>query len=278
MTKDQLRIEIFTGGSSDPAPQTLREQFLVKVLTPGVIEVGTRPGELSRYEYSRGGMILCRRDMQEWVRCQGPIEMLMLAVPDQALRAVAEEVGGGEPELLPTPRFDDERVGALMTAIQVERAGGFLSGRLYLDAIAQALAAAIMQARGNVRKPLRQFRGGLAPVQFRRVAAFVQEHLEQDLNLRQLAQAAGLSAAYFSQMFRRSTGVAPHQFVLQARVERAKEMLRKSEARVLDVAVACGFQTQQHFARVFRTFCKVSPTDYRRERLHTQVIRPFTKM
>ncbi len=83
----------------------------------------------------------------------------------------------------------------------------------------------------------------------------------------QMAEEAKLSPAYFSQMFRQSTGVAPHQFVLRARVERAKELLVKEDARVLDVAIACGFQTQQHFARVFRALCKMSTTRFRQARL-----------
>ena len=52
-----------------------------------------------------------------------------------------------------------------------------------------------------------------------------------------------------------------------SRLERAKELLVKEDARVLDVAIACGFQTQQHFARVFRAFCKMSPTQFRQARL-----------
>src|SRR5262249_18811311 len=70
---------------------------------------------------------------------------------------------------------------------------------------------------------------------------------------------------HFSQMFRKSTGESPHQFVLRHRVERAREMLCTADARVLDVAVACGFKTQQHFARVFRRLCGASPTEYRQE-------------
>ena len=75
----------------------------------------------------------------------------------------------------------------------------------------------------------------------------------------------GLSTAHFSQMFRKSMGESPHQFVLRHRVERAQELLRSSEARILDVAVACGFKTQQHFARTFRRMCGVSPSEYRLE-------------
>jgi AraC family transcriptional regulator len=93
----------------------------------------------------------------------------------------------------------------------------------------------------------------------------VHAEIEDELSLDRLAEAAGLSTAHFSQMFRKSTGESPHKFVLRHRVERAKGMLRAADARVLDVAVACGFKTQQHFARVFRRLCGASPTEYRQE-------------
>jgi AraC family transcriptional regulator len=68
-------------------------------------------------------------------------------------------------------------------------------------------------------------------------------------------------------MFRMSTGETPHQFVLRQKIERARGMLRVPEVRVLDVAVACGFKTQQHFAQVFRDICGVSPMEYRQDLL-----------
>jgi AraC family transcriptional regulator len=99
----------------------------------------------------------------------------------------------------------------------------------------------------------------------RKIKELVQAHLDDELTLGEMAQSVGLSAAHFSQMFRKSTGESPHQFVLRHRVERAKEMLRAAEARVLDVAMACGFKTPQHFARAFRRICGASPTEYRQE-------------
>jgi len=111
----------------------------------------------------------------------------------------------------------------------------------------------------------RTYRGGLGPACLRRVKELVNEKIEEELHIDEMAELAGLSTAHFSQMFRRSTGESPHQFLLRQRVERAKEMLRTPEMRVLDVAIACGFKTQQHFARVFRRLCGASPTEYRYE-------------
>jgi len=200
--KARLQVEIFGAMSGpDPTPQVLTEQYVAKVLKPGEIEVGLRPGDLAKYGYAVGDMVVCRRHTEEWVRGDGSLELLMVGVPGRALAAVAEEVGGG-PELNGTPQFDDDRVRALLTAVDVERRQGFLSGRLYLDAIGQALAAVLLQARGVLRRPLPHYRGGLAPAPLRRVVEFVREHLEHDISLPQLAKAAGLSTAYFSQMFR----------------------------------------------------------------------------
>jgi AraC family transcriptional regulator len=114
-------------------------------------------------------------------------------------------------------------------------------------------------------RSVRAYRGGLGPARLRRVSELVHAKIENELSLDEMAESAGLSAAHFSKMFRKSTGETPHQFVLRHKVERAKKMLRAGEGRVLDVAVACGFKTQQHFARVFRRACGASPTEYRQE-------------
>jgi AraC family transcriptional regulator len=156
-------------------------------------------------------------------------------------------------------------VSALMAAIDAERVAGFPNGPLFLDSVEQALAAALVDGHALRRRPEPTYRGGLAPARLRRVVELVRAKIEHQVTLDELAESAGLSTAHFSQMFRRSTGESPHQFVLRHRVEHAKELLRQAESRVLDVAVACGFKTQQHFARVFRRACGASPTEYRQE-------------
>jgi AraC family transcriptional regulator len=105
---------------------------------------------------------------------------------------------------------------------------------------------------------------GRLPRKLRRIRDFVHAKMEDELGLDEMAQSVGLSTAHFARMFRKSTGETPHQFVLRQRLERAKAMLRVPDARVLDVAVACGFKTQQHFAQVFRDVCGINPTGYRR--------------
>lgn len=123
----------------------------------------------------------------------------------------------------------------------------------------------LLDARPVTPRSARLYRGGLGPARLRRVTELVQAKIEEKLSTDEMAESAGLSTAHFSKIFRQSMGESPHQFVLSQRVERAKEMLRTTRMRILDVAIACGFKTQQHFARVFRRLCGASPTEYRHE-------------
>src|SRR4029077_20345224 len=150
-------------------------------------------------------------------------------------------------------------------AVNSERVAGFPSGTLFLDSVEQALAVALVDGYAVRHHSAQTHRGGLGSARLRRIKEFVDAKMEDELTVCEMAQSVELSTAHFSRMFRKSTGESPHRFVLRHRVERATEMLRAAEARVLDVAVACGFKTQQHFARVFRRMRGASPTEYRQE-------------
>ena len=171
----------------------------------------------------------------------------------------------GEVELRPSRKFADPRMSAMVAAVHAEMVAGFPSGRLFLDSIEQAMAVALVNGHAVRHRPVQIYRGGLGSTRLRRIKELVHAKIEDDLSLDEMAQSVGLSTAHFARMFRKSTGQTPHQFVRRQRLERAKAMLRAPDARVLDVAVACGFKTQQHFAQVFRDVWGVSPTEYRQD-------------
>lgn len=249
------------GSTQEPHMRIYREQMLAMLLQPCSIEMGWRRSELTRFDYGAGEIMLPRRHVETWARTDS-LQYLSVGISDGALRAACGRIAG-EVELRSAPKLQDPRVGALVAALNAERIAGFPNGQLFLDSVEQALALALVNAHGVQHRSVRVYRGGLTPARLRRVTELVRAKIEEELTLQEMAQCAGLSTAHFSETFRKSTGESPHQFVLRQRVERAKEMLREAEMRVLDVAVACGFKTQQHFARVFRRVCGASPTEYR---------------
>ena len=245
----------------EPCVQVQEDHVLGMMLRPGFIEVGLQRSAMRRVTFQTGEMGFFPRHMERWVGT-GHQERLLLRISDTALRAACEGTSDTG-ELNHWCKMGDVRLAALVKAVNAERIAGFPSGRLFLDSIEQAIAAALVDAFRGQGRSVRQLRGGLAPARLRTVRELVQAKMEDDLTLIEMAQAVDLSPAHFSRMFHKSTGQTPHQFVLRNRIDRAKEMLRVAEARVLDVAVACGFKTQQHFARVFRRVCGVSPMEYR---------------
>jgi AraC family transcriptional regulator len=236
------------------------EQVLGMVLRPGSIEMGVRRTELTEFRYVAGEMILPHRHEGKWVGLMNA-PYLQLSISDAALMAASD----GEVDLPIYRKFADSRLRALVTAVHVEMVAGFPSGRLFLDSVEQAIAVALINGHAVGRRPVQIHRGGLGSSRLRKIKELVDANIDADLSLDEMAQSLELSTAHFVRMFRKSTGETPHQFLLRQRIERAKAMLRAAEARVLDVAVACGFKTQQHFAQVFRDICGVSPTEYRQD-------------
>jgi AraC family transcriptional regulator len=259
-----MKVELFHPDSdTEPRHWVRHDQAFAMMLRPGSIEWGSKRSALEQFDYRAGDLALCDRHVGEWVGLMR-VSHLQLGVSDAALMACSDGAYG-EVELRASRKFADLRLSAMVAAVHAEMVAGFPSGRLFLDSVEQAMAVALVNGHAVRHRPVQLYRGGLGSARLRRIKELVHAKLEDDLSLDEMAQSVGLSTAHFARMFRKSTGQTPHQFVLGQRLERAKAMLRAPHARVLDVAVACGFKTQQHFAQVFRGVWGVSPTEYRQD-------------
>src|SRR5215469_1013964 len=256
----------------EPKISVQRDQILTMVIQLGSYESGLRRPEMTRHECYADQMILRYWGEEAWIR-RGELHVLNIVISDAYTGASDEK--NTKVEFRNSGKAVYSQVAGLVAALNAETTTGLPSGRSFLDSLAQPLAVA--QADGAARRSsLRSYRGGLSPAHLRKVTEWVRSHMEEELTLRRMAQLVGLSISHFSKMFRKSIGETPHQFVLRQRIERAKEMLHTAEghlageARVLDIAISCGFKTQQHFARVFRGVCGISPTEYRQEQQESE--------
>jgi AraC family transcriptional regulator len=266
-----MKVELFPPDSeTEPRHWVRHDQAFAMMVGPGSIEWGSKRSALEKFDYTAGDLALCDRHVGEWVGLMN-VSHLQLGISDAALMA-SSDGAYGEVELRASRKFVDSRLSALVAAARAEMVAGFPSGRLFLDSVEQAMAITLVNGHAVRHRPVQIYRGGLGSARLRRIKELVHAKMENDLSLDEMAQSVGLSTAHFARMFRKSTGQTPHQFVLRQRVERAKAMLRGAGARVLDVAVACGFKTQQHFAQVFCNVCGVSPTRYRQDFLDSEVI------
>lgn len=106
--------------------------------------------------------------------------------------------------------------------------------------------------------------GGLAPWQCRRAEAMLRARLGGRVELALLARECRLSARHFSRAFRHSFGTSPYRWLVERRVERARQLLAESVMPIAEIAVASGFADQSHFTRVFSRHVGASPAAWRR--------------
>jgi len=112
--------------------------------------------------------------------------------------------------------------------------------------------------------PVRHGRGGLSSRAMRRVREHVEAHLSESMGLAELAAVAGVSVYHFAREFKHSAGVTPHRYLVMRRVERAQEMLVRTDLSLSEIALAAGFSDQSHLARHFRQMLGTSPGEFRR--------------
>lgn len=196
-----------------------------------------------------------------------PLHTMMWFVPRAALDALADEANVSHIDEL---RFDpcagvaDETIQHISLSMLPALRSPEQISRLFADHVALALTAHVAQTYGGMPTRPRLVKGGLAPWQERRAKEMLAANLVGDTSLAEIAEACGLSVSHFSRAFRKSTGLAPHAWLLQARVEHAMTLLRQRDQSLAEIALACGFVDQSHFTRVFVQRVGLTPGSWRR--------------
>ena len=136
-------------------------------------------------------------------------------------------------------------------------------GRLFSDSLIQTLTLHLVNHYGTSQPATQSATGGLPGYKLRRVKEFIMENLEEDLSLAEISAVADLSQFHFARMFRKSTGITPQQFLMQQRIERAKELLAKEDLPIVEISLRTGFKNQSHFTSLFRKFTSLTPKVWR---------------
>ena len=170
----------------------------------------------------------------------------------------------GEIEFKPRLFFYDRNLWetALKLKSQVENPGAM--HRQYVEALGIALTHELIRINGAaaLREPVS--RGGLASWQQKRVAAYIEEHVADDIPLATLAELARLSPYHFLRSFKRSFGMPPHRYHANCRIERAKQLLTNRELSVTRIALDVGFSETSTFSAAFHKLTGQAPSRYRR--------------
>lgn len=221
-------------------------------------------GKFNHYAHGNGRVDVIPAFLNHSTNWDREVEFSVIAICPTLLNQTTQELMQLEIELIPQLAIDDPVIQQLALALKMEIQTGCMSGRLYGELLGTALAARLVQNYA-VSKPALEFKAnGLSQSQLERVIDYVKANLTQDLSILDLATLTGMSESHFSRSFKQSMGIAPYQYLIQQRVERAKQLLKERSNAISTIALDCGFANQTHLTRVFRQMTGITPKAYQK--------------
>ena len=200
-----------------------------------------------------------------WVRTEDPASFFVVAMDEAFVKQTWESAFGqaGDFELKTAIGVQDLVISRIGLLGRKELSEGGIGGRLYAESLGTALAVHLLrQSSTSPRTPVIH-KGGLASRPRQRVIDFINEHLQDELSLVELSRIAKLSPHHFATAFKASTGLSPHRYVIERRINRASDLLRRDDKSISEIAYAVGFSSQSHLTANFRRTMGVTPRRFR---------------
>jgi AraC family transcriptional regulator len=203
------------------------------------------------------------------VRIRSPLETLRLYVPGTVFARLMDDYN-----LPPAPErsirhscgLRDDVINQIGLSVLSEMMNPTAAGCMLVEAASLLLAARLAHVHresGLTRLPA-QLGHALDDLRLRRVLAYIEAHLAEDISVADLASVACLSVFHFTRAFAAGTGAPPHRYVSRRRQERAKVMIAAGRASLAEIALDCRFSSQSSFTRAFRRATGMTPAEYRK--------------
>lgn len=262
----ELRCDQPNFGKSAPVP--CEDAYLIVLHRHACSESLYFEGHLKQREsHSEGATSIYDLRRSPVTDIHDPYHSLVFYLPRTALDTMSLEAGvqriGDLRHRLGTS-MDDPVARHLLSSLLPAFAKPQEAHPLFLDHVALAMTAHMACVYGGMNQVACMPRSGLATWQERRAKELMSASLHEEIPLSRVAMECGLSVRHFSRGFRLSTGMPPHRWLLEHRIERAKDLLRSKALSLSDVAALCGFADQSHFTRAFTATMGVSPGAWRR--------------
>jgi len=260
-----VAMESFTNVPPVSMPEHDHPTHFINLLTSGTVRTEwTTGGRTRRAVTTPGNLYLLPVGTRDRLKWKDPSNRIALIIqPEMVTNAFAETSPGRNGELAMHWTLHDRHVASLILAMHADLEDGSPAGPLYGESLASALCVYLARKYGVFRPKLQSYHGGIPKVRLDRVVEYIRANLSQEIRLHELAQVAGMSTHYFCELFKQSTGLSPHRYVLKQRIDEAKASLIDPKVNVATAGAMAGFINQSHFTKVFKKLVGVTPTEFR---------------
>jgi len=256
-----VAIELYRGAQGD-GPENTSDKH---ILTMGAKHPSRFDCHRVSYIKQPGSLSLIPAGMCHGMRAETDFDLVVCALDSALVSSLDSELERRpEGDLRLQGNFQDPAARQLMTLLIAEANEGFTTERLYTEYLTQALAVRMLFLGRSTNPQTNNRRTSALP---RHVLLRIIDRMRCfscDLSLQVLANESGYSRVHFVRMFRAATGYSPHNYLLNLRLERARELLKNPSLSLIDVALDCGFSSHSHMSRLFHKSVGVTPSTYRR--------------
>lgn len=194
-----------------------------------------------------------------------PVDVVQLYLPNATLKRIADEAGTTKPaDLLERTAHPDPITSRLLLSAADALGGNGALDALFRNQLTDLLATRLLVAHTGSPPTFQPTMGGLSPKVLLRAIERLRSDSDADVSLDALASDAGLSRFHFCRAFKESTGLSPHAWLRQRKLEQAMNMLRENDEAIVSIAAALGYSSQTAFAAAFRKLTGETPSDWRR--------------
>jgi AraC family transcriptional regulator len=214
-------------------------------------------------EFSKGDITIFPADTQNKHSWNREWEFFLLCLDPKLMTQIAYESMGVELiEILPCFATPDPLIYQFCLGLVSELESGELCCRPYVEHLIAALSIHLIR-KYSVKSQFLQDPNGLPKSKLQQAISYINEHLKENLSLKDISNVVGMSPFYFTSLFKQSTGMTAYQYVIYRRIERAKQLLRKQGLSIAEISEQVGFESHSHFTNVFRKHTSKTPKMYR---------------
>jgi AraC family transcriptional regulator len=224
-------------------------------------------GRSLRGRFVNGDLIYTPPKVRYGAQWRDEREMLVILLePSFVARATQGFISEDHLDTVPRFGFRDPLIEGIGHALWAELDSDRSLDRLYSESLANVLAVHLLKRYSVSEHTIRDPNGQLPKHILRRAIEFINDSLDRNITLAEIGTQVEMSPYHFARLFKRSTGIAPHQYVLDRRIERAKTLLSETTLPLAEIAYRLGFASQSHFTALFRRFTSTTPKAYRKNR------------
>ena len=264
---DLLTLEYFEAPPGEMETRVFDQHHILLNLREEPHEVENwRDGKHIKFIFEKDQIVVTPAGIRSGWRWHAKSKVIVITLVPDKFELFAQSEAGillTSSQLKDLPLFTDPDLCSagvmLRDALTTESVGA----DLLFESLARVFLIKLIQKYGDLPEEELELSSSFTSKHYQQVLEYIQEQYQQNITVEELAEAAAMSVAHFSRLFKKATGQSPMAFVMAYRIEQAKKKLSNPHTPIIDVALECGFADQSHFNRVFKKHQGTTPKAYR---------------